>query len=429
MGATTRREILPYVFLTHLETHKFKTGTIQINLLTQLTRETAAKNAILPRILRRGTARYPDLQALSQAMDALYGANIEPTIRKKGEIQCVGFCASFVDDACLPAGEQILEQITALLGEILLHPATQGGRLRTDYVEQERENLLDEIRGRINNKGSYAVSRLVELMCDGEDFATFRLGTEQEAEEINTEALTAHYQNLLAAAPVEIFYCGSASVDRVEQVLEKALEALPRSEPDYAMGTQIRLNALEATPRTFTEELDVTQGKLSLGFRLGDCLDDPNWAAIMLFHYLYGGSVNSKLFLNVRERLSLCYYASSILEKAKGLLLVASGIAFDKYDEAKSEILAQLRAIAAGEITGEELLWAKKALMTDLELTRDEPRQLEEFYLQQTILEVDYDLDDLIAMVGQVDVKEIVEIAQGVELDAVYFLKGEEVAS
>jgi len=127
--------------------------------------------------------------------------------------------------------------------------------------------------------------------------------------------------------------------------------------------------------------------------------------------------------------LSLCYYASSILEKAKGLLLVASGIAFDKYDEAKSEILAQLRAIAAGEITGEELLWAKKALMTDLELTRDEPRQLEEFYLQQTILEVDYDLDDLIAMVGQVDVKEIVEIAQGVELDAVYFLKGEEVAS
>ncbi|MCL2827438.1 MAG: insulinase family protein [Oscillospiraceae bacterium] len=429
MGAVTRREILPYVFLTHLETQKFKTGTVQINLLTQLTRETAAKNAILPRILLRGTARYPDLRALRQAMDDLYGANIEPTIRKKGEIQCVGFCASFVDDACLPEGEGILAQITALLGEILLDPSTQNGQFQADYVDQERENLLDEIRGRINNKGSYAVSRLVELMCDGEDFSTFRLGTEQEAADIDTETLTTHYKSLLSAAPVEIFYCGSATVDQLEQVLTAALKTLPRGEPDYAMGTQIRLNALEATPRYFTEELDVTQGKLSLGFRLGDCLDNPNWAAISLFHYLYGGSVNSKLFLNVRERLSLCYYASSILEKAKGLLLVASGVAFDKYEEAKSEILAQLRAIAEGEITDEELLWAKKALMTDLELTRDEPRQLEEFYLQQTILEVDYDLDDLIAMVEQVDVKEVMKIAQGVELDAVYFLKGEEEVS
>jgi len=429
MGTTTRREILPYVFLTHLETNKFKTGTVQINLLTQLTRETAAKNAILPRILLRGTARHPDLQALRQAMEELYGAHIEPVIRKKGEIQCVGFCAAFVDDACLRSGQGILGKITALLGEILLDPATQEGQLRTDYVDQERENLLDEIRGRINNKGSYAVSRLVELMCDGEDFATFRLGSEQEAEDIDAEALTAHYQALLSAAPVEIFYCGSATADQVEQALTSALKTMPRREPDYAMGTQIRLNALEATPRTFTEELDVTQGKLSLGFRLGDCLDDPNWAAISLFHYLYGGSVNSKLFLNVRERLSLCYYASSILEKAKGLLLVASGIAFDKYDEAKSEILAQLGAVAQGEITDEELLWAKKALVTDLELTRDEPRQLEDFYLQQTILGLDYDLDDLIAMVERVDVKEIVEIARGVELDAVYFLKGEEEVS
>jgi len=170
----------------------------------------------------------------------------------------------------------------------------------------------------------------------------------------------------------------------------------------------------------------VTQGKLSLGFRLGDCMEDPNWAAISLFHYLYGGSVNSKLFLNVRERLSLCYYASSIIEKAKGLLLVASGIAFDKYDAALNEILAQLKAIGAGEITEEEMTWAKRELVTDLRMTKDEPSQLEDFYLQQTILGLDYDVDELSAMVERVEREEIMEIANSAELDAVYFLKGEQ---
>jgi len=423
MAKATRRELYPFVFLTHYQTDKFKTATLRVSLLAQLDRDTAAKNALLPRVLLRGTEKHPGMQVLAEAMDELYGAKIEQKVVKKGEIQCLNLSAGFIDDSCLPVGEGILEQITALMGEILLRPALENGSFQTAFVTGEREKLLDEIRSRINNKDTYAISRLAELMCDGEAFSVFRLGTEQEAEEIDAEALTKHYVNLLASAPIEIFYSGTASAERVAKALGTALKDLPRMEPDFDLGTDVRMNSLEENPRYFTEEMDVTQGKLSLGFRLGPAMEEPDCAALGLFHYIYGGSVNSKLFLNVRERLSLCYYASSILEKFKGLLLVASGIEFAKYDEALGEILAQLDAMRRGDITDEELNWGKKGLATDLRMIRDEQAQLEDFYLGQTLLGVDYDLDGLIAQVELVEKSQIVEIAAGLQLDAVYFLK------
>ena len=426
MSNVTRTERYPFVFLTHLQTEKFKTATLRLSLLTQLDRETAAHNALLPRVLLQGTARHPNMAALAEATDELYGASIEPKIAKKGEIQCVGFSASFVDDACLPEGAGILESITALLGEILLAPALQDGKFQAAYVDGEREKLLDEIRGRINNKRTYALGRLTELMCDGEAFSVFRLGREQEAEGIDAQALTDHYNDILATAPIEIFYSGTASLEQVERALAAAFKDLPRTEPDFDLGTDVRMNSLEAEPRYVTEEMDITQGKLSLGFRLGPIMEDPDYAALELFHYMYGGSVNSKLFLHVRERLSLCYYASSVLEKCKGLLLVASGIEFAKYDEALSEILAQLDAIAKGDISDEELDWAKKALTTDIRMIADEPTQLEDFYLSQIILGEDDGPDELIARVERVEREKIMEIAAGLQLDAVYFLKGEE---
>ena len=426
MHEVNRRELFPYVFLTHLQTGKFKTNTLSLTLLAQLDRETAAKNAVLPRVLLRGTEQYPDMERLAQECDELYGTKIEPMIRKKGEIQCVGLYANFVDDRRLPEGEEILEKVANLLGEILLRPAKQAGKLRTDYVESERDKLADEIAGRINDKTSYGIGRLVELMCDGEAFATYRLGTESEAEQIDAVSLTGHYHTLLETAPIEIFYSGTASIDQVEAALIKALKDIPRGEPDVDLGTDVRMNSVADSPRDFTEEMDVTQGKLNLGFRLGECMEDPDYTALELFHCLYGGSVTSKLFLNVRERLSLCYYASAILEKHKGLLLVASGIEFAKFEEAKSEILAQLRAIQTGDVTEEELLWAKKGLITDYGMMKDDQVLLEDFYLSQTILGEKDGIAERIAKVERLGKEALIEIANSLQLDAVYFLKGAE---
>lgn len=424
MNATTEL-ILPDVVLTCLQTGKFKTGCLSVNFLTPLHRETASLNALVPAVLCRGTATLPNMAAISEKLDSLYGARIKPLVRKKGEVQAVGLYADFADEAFLPEGTNILEQMVSLVGEMLLRPRTHGGLFLREYVESEREKLLEQIRSRVNDKRSYSVRRLYELMCAMEDYATDRLGSETEAESITPHELTRHYQQLVADSPIEIFYCGSAGPARVKAALVSALAALPRSgaeTPD--VGTDIRMNALEAQPRRFEEELQVTQGKLAIGFRLGDCMLNPDPAAIRIFNALYGGSVTSRLFMNVREKLSLCYFASSWADLHKGILTVSSGIEFDKYDAALSEILAQLAAIGRADFTADELAAAKRSVAGDFRTVADSAVALENFYLDRALIGPDCTPDELASLAEEVTAQAVASIARGVECDAIYFLRG-----
>ena len=420
----TRSEILPGVWLNHLRSEKFKTACLSLSLLTQLKRETAAMNALIPYVLRRGTARFPDMEALSARMEELYGTAVEPAVRKIGEIQCLGFYASIPEGEFLPGGQNVLHDAAELLGQLLLAPATRGGLLLPQYVDSEKEKLLDRIRSRVNYKSSYALSRCVEEMCCCEDFAVSRLGGEDECEAINYKQLTKQYHTLLQQSPVEIFYCGRAAEKELRTALRDALITLPRGEIDYEIGTDLRMNALEDRPRFVEEELDVNQGNLVIGWRLGDCMEDPDQAAILVFNAVYGGGTSSKLFRNVRERLQLCYHAGSLADTHKGLLLVSSGIAFDKLEPARDEIFAQLEAMRRGEITEEELSAARAGVASDLRAMTDSQGELEGFLLAQTLDGLEYGPLELAALAEDVTKEDVVRIAQSVDCDLIYFLKG-----
>ena len=421
---TVRKEILPGVWLTALENDKFKTGCLSISLLTQLDRETAAMNALIPYVLRRGSRNHTDMQALATELDGLYGSYIEPVVRKIGEIQCIGFLASFADDKYLPDGSGVFESIANLCGEILLAPCTKGGLLLPEYVDSEKEKLLDSIRSRLNDKRAWELHRLIEQMCCYEPFAVSRLGTEDTAENIYYQKLTKHYRSLIMTCPIEIFYCGSLGADTVAEKLSDAFSGMPRGEIDYDIGTDIRMNAVEESVREFNDELCVTQGKLVMGYRLGDCMEDPDIAALYVFNAVFGGCVTSKLFMNVREKLSLCYYASSLVDLHKGLMIVSSGVDFDKFGAAKDEICAQLDAIKRGEVTADELLAAKKSVASDLRATLDSQYNLEGFYLANTIDGLDFDPEELAEAVECVELQAVVDIANSVVGDAVYYLRG-----
>ncbi|MEA4896045.1 MAG: insulinase family protein [Oscillospiraceae bacterium] len=420
--------IMPNVVLTCLQTGKFKTNCLSVNLLMPLGREAAAKNALIPAVLCRGTATLPDMAAISSKLDSLYGARIKPVIRKKGEIQVVGLYADFADDAFIPESGVILEQITSLVGEMLLMPRTRGGLFLREYVESEKEQLLEQIRGRINEKRAYSVQRLFENMCAMEEYSVDKLGTETEAESVTANELTRHYHSMLASSPVEIFYCGGADPSRVRTAVKSAFSGLPRSEEEPDLGTDIRMNSLEETPRYFEDVMQVTQGKLAIGFRLGECMEEPNSAAIRVFNAVYGGSATSKLFMNVREKLSLCYFASSFVDLHKGILAVSSGIEFDKYDAALSEILSQLDAVKRGDISEHELSSAKSSVASDYRTIEDSLIALEDFYLNQALIGPDCPPLELAALTEEITAGEVVAIAKGVECDAIYFLRGEKEA-
>ena len=226
MSQVTRRELFPGVWLRTVHTNKFKSSYLSLTLMAPLDWETAGANALIPSVLRRGTAVHPDMESLSAALDELYGGAIEPVVRKKGETQCVGFAASFLDDAYALKGEKILEPAAALLGELLLKPYTRDGHFCPDYTAGEKANLIDRIRAQINDKRTYATQRLTQEMCRYELFGVDKLGDEESVSSLTPEGLWERYQRLLREAQVEVYYCGSAAPERVEEALKAALAGL-----------------------------------------------------------------------------------------------------------------------------------------------------------------------------------------------------------
>ena len=421
-----REELLPGVWLTALRTGKFKTGTLTLTLLSQLDAETASMHALIPSVLRRGTVSLPDMESIASRLDSLYGAQAESAVRRVGEVQCSGFFSSFPEDRLLPERASLLRQVSALLGELLLRPNTRGGLLLPDYVNSERDKLCERIRAQKNDKDSYAVQRLVQLMCPCEAVAAGTLGSEESAEAIHYTKLTRRWRELTAAAPIELFYCGSEGFEAVSDALAEALTGLPRGELDADIGTDVRMNAMESAPREFTDHMDVTQGKLAMGWRLGESMEEPDVPALLVFNAVFGGSVTSKLFMNVREKLSLCYYASSGLMKYKDVMLVSSGVEFDKVGQAQDEILAQLKNCQEGQFSDDELEWARRSVVSTLMTTLDAQSRLEDYWLGQSAAGLTEAPDELAERVEHTTREQVTAAARKLTLDTVYFLKGKE---
>lgn len=425
MIEVTRTQLLPGVHLTAVQTQKFKSSVLGMQFLLPLAREQAALQALLPMVLRRGTAEHPDMESLSAVLDELYGGSLEPTVRKKGETQCVGFVGSFLDDAYTLDGSAVLEPSAALLGELVLRPYTRDGAFCPDYTRQERENLVTRIRAQVNDKRQYAQVRVVAEMCAGEPFGVDKLGDEASAAAITSQKLWDCYQQVLRTAPIEFYYCGSAPLERVRAAVQAIVDGLPAGER-APLARPEKGNA-PAQPRRVEEALDVTQGKLAMGFRTGGitCWEE-DYPALTVLNALFGGTTMSRLFLNVREKLSLCYYASSTLEKMKGLLLVSSGIEFDKYDTARKEILAQLESIRRGEIEDWELEGTRSILINGHRSTLDDQGRLEEFWLGQSAAGLDIGIEELVEGIRRVTREQVAAAAQKLELDTIYFLRGRE---
>ena len=224
----SRQKLMDRVYLTCIPSEKFKTSFLSAQIAAPLEQETAGCNALMVNVLSRGTVRCPDMASIGRELDLLYGARLEPTVRKKGENQLFGFAASCIDDRFLPKGEKLLEKLTDLLGEFFCMPVTRGGRLLEEYVESERENLADMIRSDINDKRAYAARRLLEEMCAGERYGLRRMGSAGDVENISLQRLNRHYRETLPKGRLELFYCGSAPEKRVAGAFARAFAALPR---------------------------------------------------------------------------------------------------------------------------------------------------------------------------------------------------------
>ena len=410
-------------------TDKFKTGLLSATLTVPLRREDATTGALIPEVLYRGSRSCPDMERLSAATDALYGASLGTGVRQRGESQCISFLCSVIDDRYALDGSAVLEPAAGLMGEVLLDPAAENGVFRRDYVKGEGANLADRIRARVNDKRSWSIFRLVQEMCAGEAYAVDKLGDAEEALSVSPEGLWADYQALLGRAKVTFYYGGSAQPERVEETVRRAFAPLIRGRN---APVECAVPREPSGPvRTVTDEMDVTQGKLAMGFRTGGVtMDSPDYPALLVCNALYGGSANSRLFLNVREKMSLCYYASSLIDKLKGLLVVSSGVEFGDFDRAQEAILAQLDELRAGRFTDEERNAAIRTVVNGLRGRLDSQGQMEDDCVTKLICGVRPDDGaELIRSVERVTAEDIAQAAQRIRLDTVYRLTGKEGAA
>lgn len=415
-----RTELQQGVALNTVTTDRFKTAFFTVNLFVPLQKETASAYSLLTDVLMRGTESYPTMQALNQKQDTLYSLGLGAFVQKKGEAQVVTFELTAIDDSFAFDGMEILAEGMKLMQELIFRPYTERGVFKNEYVEQEKKNLCDDIRGRINNKTAYARTRCVEIMCEGEAYAVDHGGDLEDVNALTPEVLWKAYKSLLASAKIEMFYVGRKGEEEVASLCKSYLQFAPRE----AVFPKTILGSLPKESRTVTEQMRISQCKMTLGFRTEYALQEGNFPAMALFNEIFGGSPNSRLFMNVREKQSLCYYCSSFPDGLKGLLMVVSGIEQKNKQKTLDAVLEQLEDLKQGHIDPSELENARLSLRNGYREITDSPAAIASWYLGR-ISTGRYDApEDAITAMEQVTAEDVVKVANSIRLDTVYFLEG-----
>lgn len=414
------KNLLPGVILRHCRDTRFKQGCLSFQLVRKMDKAESAMNALLPSVLLRGTVNCPDLRSITEHLDELYGASVSALVRRTGDYQTTGLYCGFMDDRFALPGDQVLRPICQFLEELLLDSPLEEGAFLPGFVESEKKNLIATIESERNDKRAYANSQLLKVLCDGDSFALPRLGETEDVASITPKALYDHYQKILRESLIEIFYVGSGDMEAVANLLMPLLSRLERCPRELPPQTIL----VPGEKRDVVETMDVAQGKLCMSFTVPITNRCKDFAAMQVLNVLYGSGMTSKLFQNVREKLSLCYSVGSGYYGTKGIVLVNAGIDFDKEELTRSEILRQLQLCKEGEITEAELKSAREALLSSLRGTHDSPSAIEGFYSTAAMGGLIYSHAEYMEAVEAVTIADAVACAKQMELHSTYFLKG-----
>jgi len=414
-------ELLPGVRFRYFPDNRFKQGALSIQLVRPMCREEAAKNALLSSVLLRGCREYPDMRSVIQRLDDLYGASAGTMVRRVGDYQTTGFYCGFIDDRFALEGDSVTEPMLSFAAALLLDPVLENGAFRPDFVESEKKNLIATIEAELNDKRVYTNNQMMRLMCKEDSFGIPRLGEKEDVAAITAQSLYDHYRKILRESPMELFYVGAAQPQQVAEKLKDLFRGVERSYVNLPKQTPF----CDGEEIDTVEEMDVAQGKLAMGFVTPITIRDEAFVAMQLFNVIFGSGMTSKLFMNIREKQSLCYSIGSGYHGSKGILTVSAGIDCDKDQLVRAAVLEQLEACCRGEISEAELRSAKEALSSSLRATHDSPGAIEGFYSTAALSGMTLTPQTYMEAVERTTKEQIVAAAKSLKLHTVYFLRGE----
>jgi len=405
-----------------LPTRQFKTFSIAMYIGIPLKEETVTRAALIPHVLRRGNERYPETKQFRERLDDLYGAGFGFDIVKRGNYQIIILRMDVVNDAFVSGeSESLLDAALQFLSDTVTRPVLEQGAFRASYVTSEKETLRKRIEAIVNNKIQYAAERCIAEMCRDEPYRLLALGRVEDLEDIDPAGLYAVYEDMLQCASIDLYIVGDTTPEAVQALLDGKFGLSGRaSAVPYVPVREERRNVEE---REVVERMDVKQGKLNLGLRANVTYADDDYPAALIYNGILGGFPHSKLFIHVRERASLAYYASSRFDGHKGLLMIQTGIEIANKEKAESIIRKQLEDIRNGVVSDDELSKTKAMIINSLRENDDSAFDQIGYHFNSVLSGKERSKQELIEAIQATGLGSVVDIARNVELDTVYFLR------
>jgi predicted Zn-dependent peptidase len=404
-----------------IPTDKYKTNTFVFRFKAPLNEETVTERALLPYVLQSATEKLPSVIRLRQYLEELYGSSLAVDVSKKGEDHIISIYVDIANEVYLHDAPPLFEKALSMLSDIVLHPATEGNGFLSSIVESEKRALLQRIEATYDDKMRYANERLIEEMCKVEPYRLSANGKKESVMSITNESLYQYYQKVLGEDEMDLYIIGDISENAVDLVSKYfSISTRPVRERN------VLLHRRNNEEKEVVEKQELKQSKLHIGYRTFVTYKDEDYFALQLFNGLFGGFSHSKLFVNVREKNSLAYYAASRFESHKGLLFVMSGIEAKNYEKAVEIIKEQMLAMQNGEFSEEEIHQTKSVIQNQILEAIDTPRGFVEMLYHGIISDRTRPVEEWLTGIESVTKEEIVKVAKNIELDTIYFLQGTE---
>lgn len=400
---------------------KFKTGCVSVSMALPMDERMAA-NSLLVYLLKRSCKAYPELSLLSGRLDELYGAVLGAGVSKNGEAQVLTLSITSLADKFALEGESIQLEAAQLLADIIFKPNVKNGSFGAESLAMEKRLLIQRIEEEMNDKRTYAFNKCISYMCQNEAYGKDKYGTVEEIENVKMADVYDAWKNLLSTAVFQITVVGAADADKVASVFEKHFEKIERK------PVEIETVFIQRGRRFnhFEEKFPVNQGKLVMGFRAGMQHRRDNIFAMTVMNDIFGMGTYSKLFMNIREKMSLAYYCWSRLVASKGIVLVESGIDTDKERKVSAEVLSQLSDLRNGKTDPEVLESSKRALREKHTFTT--PEGILGWYSAQVTCDEIITPDEMVSGIEQVTMDDVCAAAKKLSIDTIFMLSAQEEA-
>ena len=409
-----------------IKNDRFKTTLLSFNFYLPLNKDTVADNALLPFILTSCSEKYPDFSRLNYILAKLYGARLDASAEKYGDYQLLKMTVSLINDKYSLDDESLVKRACDLLLSLIFEPSVKDMAFLPDDVEREKRKAIEHIKGEFNEKRIYAKKQLISAMYKDDVFGLPKCGTIEQVSAITGETLYKAWENMLKTANISVQVVSSALPQGLFDEISEKFNSIKRESVLDLKQTKRTKPANEV--QTIVEEMSVNQGKLVMGFSTELFGNDDNTLPLMIMCDIFGGGPYSRLFSNVREKMSLCYYCSASSSRIKGLITVDSGVEAVNADKAQKEILNQLEIVKRGEFSDFEFESSLKSIRDSFKTYSDSLTSLDMWYTLKANNDVLYSPDELAEKLLSVTKEDVIAAAKGVKLHTVYKLLPKEEA-